>query len=37
MNVNDIKALADRIRNEVRKAVVGQDTTVDVLLTAIFS
>ena len=37
MNVNDIKALADRIRGEVRKAVVGQDTTVDILLTAIFS
>ena len=37
MNVNDIKALADRIRGEVRKAVVGQDTTVDILLTALFS
>ena len=37
MNVNDIKALADRIRIEVRKAVVGQDATVDILLTALFS
>ncbi|KCZ51776.1 AAA family ATPase [Hyphomonas pacifica] len=37
MNVNDIKALADRIRGQVRKAVVGQDTTVDILLTALFS
>lgn len=37
MNANDIKTLADRIRAEVRKAVVGQDATVDILLTALFS
>jgi MoxR-like ATPase len=33
----DIRALAGRIRGEVRKAVIGQDTTVDLLLTALFS
>ncbi|MEQ9435407.1 MoxR family ATPase [Hyphomonas sp.] len=37
MNVNDIKDLANRIRGEVRKAVIGQDATVDILLTALFS
>lgn len=37
MNVNDIKALADRIRSEVRRAVVGQDDSVDILLIALFS
>ncbi len=37
MNVSDIKDLAAKIRGEVRKAVVGQDTTVDILLTALFS
>ena len=37
MNVSDIKALAGSIRSEVRKAVIGQDTTVDILLTALFS
>jgi MoxR-like ATPase len=37
MNVNEIKALADRIRSEVGKAVIGQDNTVDLMLTALFS
>lgn len=37
MTPADIRALAERIRGEVRKAVVGQDTTVDILLTALFS
>ncbi|MFT5775982.1 AAA family ATPase [Hyphomonas sp.] len=37
MNASDIKALAGRIRSQVRKAVIGQDTTVDILLTALFS
>ncbi|HPF22562.1 MAG: MoxR family ATPase [Hyphomonas sp.] len=37
MTPADIRALAGRIRGEVRKAVIGQDTTVDILLTALFS
>ena len=37
MNVTEIKALADRIRSEVGKAVIGQDNTVDLMLTALFS
>ena len=37
MTPADIRALAGRIRGEVRKAVIGQDTTVDLLLTALFS
>jgi len=37
MTPADIRALAGRIRSEVQKAVVGQDTTVDLLLTALFS
>ncbi|MFN7180894.1 AAA family ATPase, partial [Hyphomonas sp.] len=37
MSVTDIRNLADRIRSEVRKAIVGQDTAVDLLLTALFS
>ena len=37
MTPTDIRALAGRIRGEVRKAVIGQDTTVDLLLTALFS
>ena len=37
MNVSDIKNLAGRIRAEVGKAVIGQDSTIDILLTALFS
>lgn len=37
MSVADIRNLADRIRSEVRKAIVGQDTSVDLLLVALFS
>ncbi|MFN3911177.1 AAA family ATPase [Hyphomonas sp.] len=37
MSVTDIRNLADRIRAEVRKAIIGQDATVDLLLVALFS
>lgn len=37
MDITDIKALADTIRGEVGKAVIGQADTVDLLLTALFS
>ena len=37
MDVNDIRGLAERIRSEIRKAVVGQDETVNIMLTALFS
>ncbi|MDP3460800.1 MAG: MoxR family ATPase, partial [Hyphomonas sp.] len=37
MSVAEIRNLADRIRAEVRKAIVGQDATVDLLLVALFS
>ncbi|MGA1342881.1 MAG: AAA family ATPase [Hyphomonas sp.] len=37
MSVAEIRNLADQIRTEVRKAVVGQDATVDLLLVALFS
>jgi MoxR-like ATPase len=37
MSVTDIRNLGDRIRAEVRKAIVGQDATVDLLLVALFS
>jgi MoxR-like ATPase len=37
MSVTEIRNLADRIRSEVRKAIVGQDATVDLLLVALFS
>ena len=37
MSVAEIRNLADRIRSEVRKAIVGQDATVDILLVALFS
>jgi MoxR-like ATPase len=37
MSVTEIRSLADRIRTEVRKAIVGQDATVDLLLVALFS
>ena len=37
MDVDQIKQLADQIRAEVGKAVIGQGDTVDLLLTALFS
>ena len=37
MNVSDVKSLADRIRTEIAKAVVGQGDTVDLILTALLS
>ncbi|MCF6329663.1 MAG: MoxR family ATPase [Henriciella sp.] len=37
MDINTIKALAGKIRGEVGKAVIGQDDTVDLMLTALFS
>ena len=36
MRVNDVKTMAERIRAEISKAVVGQDGAVDLLLTALF-
>ena len=37
MTVNEVKPIADQIRAEVAKAVVGQEDTVDLLLTALFA
>ncbi|GAB5458424.1 MAG: MoxR family ATPase [Henriciella sp.] len=37
MNIDEIKALAGKIRGEVGKAVIGQEDTVDLMLTALFS
>jgi len=37
VNVAEVKALADRVRAEVGKAIVGQHETVDLLLTALFA
>jgi MoxR-like ATPase len=37
VTVDDVKTLADRIRGEVGKAIVGQADTVDLLLTALFA
>ena len=37
MDVNEVKALAQGIRDEVGKAVVGQQGAVDLLLTALFA
>ena len=37
MNVDGVKELAERIRNEVAKAVVGQEDSVALLLCALFS
>ena len=37
MNIDGVKALADRIRSEVAKAVIGQEETVSLLLCALFS
>ena len=35
MDLHEIRGLADRLRNQVRKAVVGQDEVIDLLLTAL--
>ncbi|MGA0544032.1 AAA family ATPase [Brevundimonas sp. VNH65] len=37
VHVNEVKILADRIRAEIAKAVVGQESAVDLLLTALFA
>ncbi len=37
MNVSEVKALADRLRTEIAKAVVGQAETVDLMLTALLA
>jgi len=37
VNVSDVKTLADRIRTEIAKAVVGQGDTVDLILTALLA
>jgi MoxR-like ATPase len=36
VRINDVKTVAERIRAEISKAVVGQDGAVDLLLTALF-
>jgi MoxR-like ATPase len=37
VNVAEVQALAGRIRSETAKAVVGQDDTIDLMLTALFA
>jgi MoxR-like ATPase len=37
VNVSDVKALADRMRGEIGKAVVGQAETVELMLTALLA
>ncbi|HEX3887016.1 MAG TPA: MoxR family ATPase [Phenylobacterium sp.] len=37
MNVDEVSALAARVREEIGKAIVGQTETVDLLLTALFA
>jgi MoxR-like ATPase len=37
VNVAEVKALADRIRAEMGKAVVGQSDTIDLMLTSLFA
>jgi len=37
MEISAIKSIADRIREQVAKGVIGQDDTVDLMLTALFS
>ena len=37
MSVAEIRNLADRIRTEVRKAIIGQDASVDLFLFVYFS
>ena len=37
MNVSEVKQLADGIRDEVRRAIVGQDEAVELMLIALLS
>jgi MoxR-like ATPase len=37
VNVAEVQALAARIRAQTAKAVVGQDDTIDLMLTALFA
>ena len=37
MHVNEVKTIAERIRAEIARAVVGQEDAVDMLLTALFA
>jgi len=37
VNVAEVKALADQVRTEIGKAIVGQQDTIDLLLTALFA
>jgi MoxR-like ATPase len=37
VHVNEVKTIAERIRAEIAKAVVGQEDAVDILLTALFA
>ena len=37
MNVTEVKGLADQVRAEIGKAIVGQGDTIDLLLTALFA
>ena len=37
VNVADIRPLADDLRQEIAKAVIGQDDTIDLMLTALFA
>ena len=37
MNVNDVRALAEAIRTEIGRAIVGQDEAVELMLIALFS
>ena len=37
MNVAEVRALADKVRAEVAKAIIGQQETIDLLLTALFA
>ena len=37
MNVDEVSALAARVREEIGKAIIGQTETVDLLLTALFA
>ena len=37
MNVAEVKSLADQVRAEIGKAIVGQQDTIDLMLTALFA
>ncbi len=37
MDVSDIRAIADGMRGEIRKAVVGQDEVIDLMLTSLLA